>query len=94
MSSSSARPTPVADAPSTAPAASGPHPAWDTLFADDASYHDGHGAAYASYGIDSAAGEGCLVVIRPDQIVAAIAGYGDLGPLEALWAGLLLAQGV
>lgn len=39
---------------------------WDysKIYADDASYHEGHGKIYESFEISS---RGCVVVIRPDQ---------------------------
>jgi hypothetical protein len=45
-------------------------PAFDTVFADCMSYHNGHGQAYQGYGIDE--NVGCIVVIRPDQYVAQV----------------------
>jgi len=44
--------------------------AFDTVFADCKSYHNGHGQAYQGYGIDEKAG--CIVIIRPDQYVAEV----------------------
>lgn len=44
--------------------------AFDTLFSDEESYHDGHGRAYDGYGIDPAVG--CVVVVRPDQHVSGV----------------------
>lgn len=41
---------------------------YDKVFVDDMSYHEGHGKAYAKYGIDRE--RGCLVVVRPDQVRA------------------------
>ncbi|OQD80707.1 hypothetical protein PENANT_c033G02357 [Penicillium antarcticum] len=40
---------------------------WDywKVYADDQSYHEGHGQAYANYGIDSA--QGASIIVRPDQ---------------------------
>ncbi len=41
-------------------------------FVDDVSYHEGHGEAYKSYGVDEE--KGCIVIAWPDQYVGA--GYG------------------
>lgn len=45
---------------------------WDynSIFVDDESYHEGHGEAYKSYGIDRETG--CVVITRPDQYVGFI----------------------
>ena len=51
---------------------------WDLyqVFADDQSYHDGHGRAYEKYHIDPVIG--CSVLIRPDQHVAWIGQVDDI----------------
>jgi hypothetical protein len=36
------------------------------VFADDESYHRGHGRAYEMLGIDPV--KGCMVLCRPDQV--------------------------
>jgi phenol 2-monooxygenase (NADPH) len=49
---------------------------YDRVFADDTSYHQGHGEAYARYNISAT--HGCLVLVRPDQYVSWIGGlYGS-----------------
>lgn len=40
------------------------------IFADDETYHQGHGQAYKKYGIRP--GQGCFVVVRPDGYVGAV----------------------
>ncbi|EXF73547.1 FAD binding domain-containing protein [Colletotrichum fioriniae PJ7] len=40
------------------------------IFVDDASYHAGHGEAYAKYGVNPEVG--AMVLVRPDQYVAGI----------------------
>jgi phenol 2-monooxygenase len=54
---------------------------WDygKVFVDDCSYHEGHGQAYASYGVDPT--RGCVVVVRPDQYVSWI---GDLEDVDEI----------
>ncbi|KAH7338233.1 FAD binding domain-containing protein [Rhizoctonia solani] len=54
-------------------------PYWDTVFIDDIAFadKDGGGRAYQSFGVGP---EGCLVLVRPDGHVAALA------PLEAVEA--------
>jgi phenol 2-monooxygenase (NADPH) len=48
---------------------------YDRIFADDTSYHQGHGEAYARYKISAT--HGCIVLVRPDQYVSWIGGlYG------------------
>ncbi len=66
--------------------------AWDTIFADDATYHEGHGHAYKAYGIDPLAEEGCMVLVRPDQHVAAVLSISDVAKLDAVLGGVLLQQ--
>ncbi|CCO37764.1 hypothetical protein BN14_11924 [Rhizoctonia solani AG-1 IB] len=58
-------------------------PYWDTVFLDDVSYaeSEGGGKAYQSFGVGP---EGCLVLIRPDGHVAALASLEEAQILEAL----------
>ncbi|CCO32416.1 hypothetical protein BN14_06476 [Rhizoctonia solani AG-1 IB] len=58
-------------------------PYWDTVFLDDVSYaeSEGGGKAYQSFGVGP---EGCLVLIRPDGHVAALASLEETQILEAL----------
>lgn len=53
---------------------------WDysRVFVDGESYHEGHGRAYEGYGVDPA-GEGVVVVVRPDGYVGLVADLGDAG---------------
>lgn len=50
--------------------------AFDTVFCDDETFHDGHGHAYEKYGINPSVG--CIVVTRPDQHVASIFNLEDV----------------
>ncbi|CCO37953.1 hypothetical protein BN14_12113 [Rhizoctonia solani AG-1 IB] len=58
-------------------------PYWDTVFLDDISYaeFEGGGKAYQSFGVGP---EGCLVLIRPDGHVAALASLEEAQILQAL----------
>lgn len=51
-------------------------PYWDTVFLDDESYAklNGGGRAYQSLGVGS---EGCVVLVRPDGHVGALAPLDD-----------------
>ncbi|EEU33337.1 uncharacterized protein NECHADRAFT_89551 [Fusarium vanettenii 77-13-4] len=61
---------------------------WDyeKVFVDDVSYHEGHGQAYASYGIDTT--RGCVVVVRPDQYVSWIGELEDVDDMERFFEGI------
>ncbi|WAO91409.1 Hypothetical protein NCS54_00887700 [Fusarium falciforme] len=61
---------------------------WDyeKVFVDDVSYHEGHGQAYASYGIDTT--RGCVVVIRPDQYVSWIGELEDVDVIDRFFEGI------
>lgn len=67
-----------------------PEYGWDygKVYVDDASYHEGHGQAYANYGIDPR--RGCLVVVRPDQYVSWIGELEDVDCLDRFFDGILL----
>lgn len=58
---------------------------WKT-FADNWSDGEDDGSAYRLYGIG---GEGCVLLIRPDQHVAFIGGLGDLAAIELFLQDLL-----
>ncbi|KAJ7263918.1 FAD binding domain-containing protein [Mycena rebaudengoi] len=52
------------------------YPTYDSIYADERSYHDGGGEAYAGYGVDPR-GAGCVVLVRPDQYVADVVVFED-----------------
>lgn len=57
---------------------------YDRVFADEESYHDGHGRAYEGYGVDHETG--ALVVVRPDGYVGLVVGVEEEGWKEvAKW---------
>lgn len=60
---------------------------YDTILVDDESYHEGHGEAYKSYGIDKQ--EGCVVITRPDQHVAYIGSLNDVEDINKYFEGVL-----
>ena len=53
------------------------------MYADDESYHDGHGRVYERCGIDES--EGCLVVLRPDGYVSVIRDLNERDELVAFF---------
>lgn len=61
---------------------------WDywTVYADDESYHDGHGHVYERCGINK--DEGCLVVLRPDGYISVICALAEAGDLVEFFDGL------
>ncbi|KAJ6258552.1 hypothetical protein Dda_6596 [Drechslerella dactyloides] len=63
---------------------------WDyrKVYADDESYHEGHGRVYENFGIDGE--EGCIVVVRPDGYVATIVRMDDTRSLEAYFARFMI----
>jgi phenol 2-monooxygenase len=63
---------------------------YDKVFADDESYLHGHGHAYEFYGVNPE--QGCVVVLRPDQHVALIAGLEDSHILSAYFEGIFVGQ--
>ncbi|CAE6504886.1 unnamed protein product [Rhizoctonia solani] len=58
-------------------------PYWDTVFIDDVAFaeKEGGGRVYQSFGVGS---EGCLVLVRPDGHVAALAPLEAVEALQAL----------
>ncbi|BGP57620.1 hypothetical protein JCM8202v2_005264 [Rhodotorula sphaerocarpa] len=61
---------------------------YDRIYADDASYYDGHGKAYEIYGISKE--EGAIVVVRPDQYVGLVVGLEDTARLDAFCARFMV----
>jgi phenol 2-monooxygenase len=63
---------------------------WDywKVYADDASYHEGHGQAYKNYDVDPQ--RGCMVVLRPDMYVSWIGELEEAKDLEAFFDKFLL----
>ncbi|KAI1085421.1 FAD binding domain protein [Whalleya microplaca] len=59
-----------------------------TVYADDESYHDGHGHAYERCGISK--DDGCLIVLRPDGYISVICQLEEASELVKFFAGLNL----
>ncbi|MCJ1307365.1 hypothetical protein MMC25_001011 [Agyrium rufum] len=63
---------------------------YDKIFADNESYHHGHGKAYENYGVDSE--RGCVVVLRPDQYVGWIGELEDVEDMDRYFSEILIPQ--
>lgn len=61
-----------------------------TVYADDDSYHDGHGHVYERCGIDR--NTGCIVLLRPDGYVSLICGLEDTGAIEGFFDRLKVKE--
>ena len=63
---------------------------WDysKIFADDESYHNGHGQAYENYEVSKL--KGLTVVVRPDQYIGLVGATSDVDVLERYFSGILL----
>ncbi|EPS45902.1 hypothetical protein H072_107 [Dactylellina haptotyla CBS 200.50] len=63
---------------------------WDywKIYADDESYHEGHGRVYENFGIDR--DEGCIVIVRPDGYVATVVAVDNTNSLEAYFARFMI----
>ena len=64
--------------------------AYEKVFVDDWSYHQGHGKAYEKWGVD--AEKGCIVALRPDMYVGFIGDIEDIRGLEGYFSGVLVAS--
>ncbi|KAF2138052.1 uncharacterized protein K452DRAFT_321418 [Aplosporella prunicola CBS 121167] len=64
--------------------------AYDKVYVDDESYHEGHGQAYKNYGVN--AERGCVVALRPDQYVGWVGELEDVADLEGFFGGVLLER--
>lgn len=64
---------------------------WDywKIFADDKSYHEGHGQIYSSFGIAS---RGCAVILRPDQYASYVGPMDDVESLDKFFSGFMISQ--
>ena len=63
---------------------------YDKVFADDMSYHEGHGEAYKNYGVDKE--KGCVIVTRPDQYVGYIGELEDVPDIDRYFSEILIPQ--
>lgn len=62
---------------------------WDywKIYADDISYHEGHGQAYENYGVDKK--RGCAVILRPDQYVSWVGDLEDVQDMDRFFSGFM-----
>ncbi|KAJ6168564.1 hypothetical protein N7497_001407 [Penicillium chrysogenum] len=65
---------------------------WDywKVFVDEESYHEGHGQAYANYGIDP--NRGASVIVRPDQYVSWVGEVDDYEQMSQFFSGFMKQQ--
>lgn len=65
---------------------------WDywKVFADDQSYHEGHGRVYENYGIDPR--HGASVIVRPDQYVSWVGEVDDYEEMEGFFSSFMKVQ--
>jgi phenol 2-monooxygenase len=65
---------------------------WDywKIFVDDQSYHEGHGHAYANYGIDPV--QGASVILRPDQYVSWVGEVDNYDDMERFFSAFMRPQ--
>ncbi|KAI1868507.1 uncharacterized protein JN550_006423 [Neoarthrinium moseri] len=61
---------------------------YDRVYTDDISVHEGFDDAYKNYGIDKE--RGCVVIARPDQIVAWVGELEDFDDLQAYFEACLV----
>ncbi|KAL2255684.1 hypothetical protein VTK26DRAFT_2897 [Humicola hyalothermophila] len=61
------------------------------VYADDESYHSGHGHAYEALGVDRE--QGALVVVRPDHYVAKVAALEDVDSIGQFFEAFLCPVG-
>lgn len=61
---------------------------WDymKIYADDVSYHEGHGKIYEEFGISE---DGCIVVVRPDQYVSYVGSMEDTAAVDKFFSGFM-----
>lgn len=67
---------------------------WDywKVYVDDQSYHEGHGKAYANYGIDPV--RGASIIVRPDQYVSWVGEIDDYESMDMFFSGFMKEQSV
>lgn len=61
---------------------------WDysKIYADDVSYHEGHGNIYEEFGISD---DGCIVIVRPDQYVSYVGSLENTAAVETFFSGFM-----
>ncbi|KAJ5674938.1 uncharacterized protein N7477_004872 [Penicillium maclennaniae] len=65
---------------------------WDywKVYVDEESYHEGHGQAYANYGIDPS--RGASVIVRPDQYVSWVGEVDEYQEMSQFFSGFMIQQ--
>jgi phenol 2-monooxygenase len=65
---------------------------WDywKVYVDEESYHEGHGQAYANYGIDPV--RGASVIVRPDHYVSWVGEVDDYEEMSRFFSGFMRQQ--
>lgn len=65
---------------------------WDywKVFADDDSYHEGHGQCYANLGLDKT--RGAVVILRPDQYVSWVGELEDYETMDAFFGRFMVSR--
>lgn len=65
---------------------------WDynKIFADDVSYHEGHGNMYEEFGISK---EGCIMIIRPDQHISYVGSMENPAAVNQFFSRFMRHQG-
>ena len=65
---------------------------WDysKIFADDESYHEGHGKMYETFGISE---EGCIAILRPDQYVSYVGALENHGAVTKFFSTFMTSHG-
>ncbi|KAJ6134382.1 hypothetical protein N7523_000704 [Penicillium sp. IBT 18751x] len=65
---------------------------WDywKVYVDEESYHEGHGQAYANYGIDPS--RGASVIVRPDQYVSWVGEVDEYQEMSRFFSGFMIQQ--
>ena len=68
------------------------HLGWDywKVYSDEPSYHEGHGHAYANYGIDP--NRGASIILRPDQHVSWVGEADDYEQMSQFFARFMEQQ--
>jgi phenol 2-monooxygenase len=64
---------------------------WDynKIFADDQSYHEGHGKFYETFGVSP---QGCIVILRPDQYVSYVGPIDEPDAVTDFFSGFMKPQ--
>ncbi|EMC92186.1 hypothetical protein BAUCODRAFT_126186 [Baudoinia panamericana UAMH 10762] len=62
---------------------------YSKIYADDASYHEGFGKMYETFGISD---KGCIVILRPDQYVSYVGPMEDTAAVNSFFETFMLPQ--